>query len=360
LLIATSTDESPFLPADGRGVSERLAAGNSAMPLIRGAADALLRDLGDYRTITDAAQFRAEISGRTHLLQVLPVSADCGIDWLVVTVIPESDFMAQIWANTRTTGVLIAAALLLSGLLGIGVARWMARPVLRLNTLAQRLANCDWPQAEPGDVNRIAEIRQLESSFLHMAGQLQRTLESLTTEAAERKRAMALLHENEERLSLVLEGAELGMWDWNVQTGRVVFNERWAQMLGYSLDEIEPSVDGWRRLLHPSTVCGPGQANGSGSWSPAKSLSAMPRESLCVRRGSTRTLPSANGWRSNWSGRSDWRRLGSSPPGLPIISTTSSPAPWATLNSVATVSAPTTPSASGSMRSWVRRNGRRN
>ena len=66
------------------------------------------------------------------------------------------------------------------------------------------------------------------------------------------KKTEEALRESQERLELALQGAELGTWDWNVQTGEVVFNERWAKMLGYTLDEISPHVSAWQKLLHPA------------------------------------------------------------------------------------------------------------
>lgn len=56
------------------------------------------------------------------------------------------------------------------------------------------------------------------------------------------------------RLELVLEGTRLGMWDWNPQTGEVAFDERWAEMLGYALEEIEPHVDEWKDRVHPEDL----------------------------------------------------------------------------------------------------------
>lgn len=67
----------------------------------------------------------------------------------------------------------------------------------------------------------------------------------------ENEQVIDSLRQSEERLQLALEGADLGMWDWNVETGDVVFNQRWAEMLGYSMDEIEPHVRSWEKLLHP-------------------------------------------------------------------------------------------------------------
>jgi PAS domain S-box-containing protein len=67
----------------------------------------------------------------------------------------------------------------------------------------------------------------------------------------ERKRTEAALRESEERLRLAFVGAQEGVWDWNLETGDVVYSPRWKQMLGYSDEEIEPHVDAWKRLLHP-------------------------------------------------------------------------------------------------------------
>jgi len=72
----------------------------------------------------------------------------------------------------------------------------------------------------------------------------------------ERYRASAALAESEERLMLALEGSEDGIWDWNLTTHKMAFNERWAAMLGYRLTEVEPSWEGWIQLVHPDDAAG--------------------------------------------------------------------------------------------------------
>ncbi len=67
----------------------------------------------------------------------------------------------------------------------------------------------------------------------------------------ERKRAERALRESEERLSMALAGALEGVWDWNLETNAVVYSPRWTEMLGYTLEEIEPNVSAWERLVHP-------------------------------------------------------------------------------------------------------------
>lgn len=59
---------------------------------------------------------------------------------------------------------------------------------------------------------------------------------------------------HKERFHLALRGADLGMWDWNIMTGEVIFNTRWAEMLGYTLEEIEPHVNFWEKRIHPDDL----------------------------------------------------------------------------------------------------------
>lgn len=67
----------------------------------------------------------------------------------------------------------------------------------------------------------------------------------------ERKQNELALRESEERLTLAFDGAQEGVWDWNLETGAVVYSRRWKEMLGYAEHDIEPHVSAWERLLHP-------------------------------------------------------------------------------------------------------------
>ena len=73
--------------------------------------------------------------------------------------------------------------------------------------------------------------------------------------AIERQQAEETLLVSRERLSNIIESADVGTWEWNVQTGQTIFNERWAEIVGYTLEELAPiSIQTWLDLCHPDDL----------------------------------------------------------------------------------------------------------
>jgi PAS domain S-box-containing protein len=67
----------------------------------------------------------------------------------------------------------------------------------------------------------------------------------------ELKRSRQELKERQDRLSLALDGASLGIWDWDLKAGRAFWTARAFGMLGYEANEFEPNLKNWKRLVHP-------------------------------------------------------------------------------------------------------------
>lgn len=70
-------------------------------------------------------------------------------------------------------------------------------------------------------------------------------------DVTESKLAQMKVKDIQERLEMALEAAGIGMWDWFVQTGEVVFDARWRRMLGFSPGELPGKVSFWEDLMHP-------------------------------------------------------------------------------------------------------------
>jgi len=61
--------------------------------------------------------------------------------------------------------------------------------------------------------------------------------------------------DNEKRLELVIEAASVGVWDWELQTGEVTFNQRWAQIIGYTPEELgKMTFERWKDKVHPDDL----------------------------------------------------------------------------------------------------------
>ena len=67
-----------------------------------------------------------------------------------------------------------------------------------------------------------------------------------------RKQAENKVHEQKKRLEGIIEGTNVGTWEWNVQTGETVFNDKWARIIGYDLEELAPvTIKTWEAHAHP-------------------------------------------------------------------------------------------------------------
>lgn len=75
------------------------------------------------------------------------------------------------------------------------------------------------------------------------------------TDITESNRLNTELIDERQRLASIIEGANVGTWEWNVQTGKTKFNELWAKFIGYELDELEPStIQTWIDRVYPDDM----------------------------------------------------------------------------------------------------------
>lgn len=77
---------------------------------------------------------------------------------------------------------------------------------------------------------------------------------SVVRDITQQKNAQEALRRSQERLDLAIKGADLATWDWHHKTRTLIFSDRYAEMLGYTLDEISKFANDWESLIHPDDL----------------------------------------------------------------------------------------------------------
>jgi PAS domain S-box-containing protein len=201
------------------------------------------------RTMPEAAAIRAALAGHSAGTVILPdrqgartlfsVAGFGPPDLRASLIIGIPAAVAFSVVDRLAAGTLIAA--LLSAVLLL-VAVWFGSRVYVLRGLelvadaARRISGGDL-STRIGPVRQARELAALAHSIDEMAAALQAS--------------QAELQRSREQLSLALDAANEGWWDWDVQSGAVHYSERCETMLGYAPGETEHSMRGWGQLVHP-------------------------------------------------------------------------------------------------------------
>ncbi|MEA5505813.1 ATP-binding protein [Halotia wernerae UHCC 0503] len=182
LIVASSTSEFPYKVIAGE--AQRLSALNSQDALIQSTAQYLQQKFGNFQEIKNTQQVALKFYGERQFIQVTPWYDKLGLDWLVIVIVPETDFMAQINANNQTTIWLCLGALLLATVLGIYTSRWISQPILRLTKASSAIASGNLDQTV--EVSGVRELSILAQAFNQMAGQLRESFTALENRVEER------------------------------------------------------------------------------------------------------------------------------------------------------------------------------
>ncbi|MBV5328254.1 MAG: PAS domain S-box protein [Chlorobium sp.] len=112
--------------------------------------------------------------------------------------------------------------------------------------LATHCKEIVWPESGFSETHHlISNFRHMAYSLISQFSEVQQINQSLEHRTLE-------LQEERQLLAGIISGTNVGTWEWNIQTGKTLFNERWAVIVGYTLEELSPtSVDTWMNLVHP-------------------------------------------------------------------------------------------------------------
>ncbi|GEO80084.1 sensor histidine kinase [Pararhodospirillum oryzae] len=240
LLVANSLGESVI----HRGMRDRglslKAARDSTSPLIAAAArmiatmdDALAPD-GTRGALPATLSLNQD--GDRYFVETTPLVLGRGLTWRVVTVVPESAYMAPLRiGNQRTVALIVASVLLMAGVMAL-VARHILRPLGELTESVRAVARGDYTRIL--DINRRDEIGELARSVNTMTLQLRHTQEALDRRLAEVSAAEA-------RFDALFENAEIAIWNKDMSPLLV----RFAQMRANGVTDLDAWLD-----AHPGAV----------------------------------------------------------------------------------------------------------
>ena len=185
-LIANSSDQPiAFDTSDG---SKRFSLFDSPDPLLSAIASGIRQKIASLDSIQSTQDLELSINGETQYVQITPWKDDFGLDWLVLVTMPESDFMAQVNANTRSTVLLCLGALVVAAGMGLYTSRWIALPILKLKEASEAIATGNLDRTV--NVKGIRELESLSSTFNQMATQLKASFGELEGRVAERTAAL--------------------------------------------------------------------------------------------------------------------------------------------------------------------------
>ncbi|MDY7012729.1 MAG: PP2C family protein-serine/threonine phosphatase, partial [Cyanobacteriota bacterium] len=164
---------------------------------------------GDLARLRHSTSPIVEVDRERYRVQVTPLNNVRNLDWLIVVAIPESDFMAEIKANTRNTIVLTIGASIATIIIGILTARLISHPILHIAKAAREIAGGQLNRKVKS--NRIVELKTLAKSFNSMAEQLKDSFETLEEKVEERTAELAEANQEIAELNQRLKTENLRM-----------------------------------------------------------------------------------------------------------------------------------------------------
>jgi len=178
LLIASSN---PQVIEEAAESSEQLNIAASENELIAAIAQDLLNQFEGFSQVESTVNSSFRWQRKTFCFQVKSFRDSLGLDWLIVVIIPEEDFMQQVQIQARITLILEALILLAALGVGLGVSRWVLKPIFQFGEAANQIKSKSFdPQTLENLTEREDEVGELARVFIDMAvetGDRQQSLE---------------------------------------------------------------------------------------------------------------------------------------------------------------------------------------
>ena len=234
--------------------------------VVESAVAGLAQHTGPSGLSAAATEFRFDhvtarpLSRETWLTYATTYREDSGgRHWILVTAMPEAFYLAGARIGSSRAAMVFALALVLSLMLAAALASMVSAPLRRISRATKAMAGGDLGVRVPG--SRLEELGALAQSFNDMAGRLKTSFDDLVGEVETRKRRERELEESEarlrvsdNRLQLAIDAAGLGIWDWDVEQDRLVWDDSNYRLYGVRKEQFSGAFDAWSRCLVPEDV----------------------------------------------------------------------------------------------------------
>ncbi|WP_103920414.1 ATP-binding protein [Candidatus Venteria ishoeyi] len=201
--IRQSRTSAGLMPGSSISHLQRVAALDSDEHLLSHATKHLFGNLGgDLKELEFCHKTDFMLGDERIFIQVTPFQEPLGLQWLIVVVLKEADFIQYKHNYFELSSWLLIAGLLLLLLLGWMLTRIIIQPITVLSETTSRISHVQWGQYFPD--SRISEVQQLSSAFRRMTRQLQEIFYTLEQRVTERthalKQSMLALEESQSAL----------------------------------------------------------------------------------------------------------------------------------------------------------------
>jgi signal transduction histidine kinase/CheY-like chemotaxis protein len=169
-LVTTSTGEKPFEMVDGADSAKPKLAVDSENPVTQAVARYINHQ-------SNFEQSKLAINGQNYWLQVQRWNDPKGLNWLIVVVVPESDFLQPIEDSRRWSLWLWISALVLAIIVGIMTSNCVTRSLSQISKVARAIAAGEFTKTVKN--SKIKELNELAIAFNSMSEQLKTSQEQL-------------------------------------------------------------------------------------------------------------------------------------------------------------------------------------